>query len=74
METAFVTGANRGIGFELVKQLIQNGYYVHATFRKDMGGLESLDKSMIMLHRMDVRSDPEVERVFRNIRKNRPAN
>lgn len=33
METAFVTGANRGIGFELVKQLIQNGYFVHATFR-----------------------------------------
>lgn len=64
MDTAFVTGANRGIGFELAKQLIQNGYYVHATFRNEKGGLESLDQSMIMLHRMDVRSDPEVERVF----------
>lgn len=67
METAFVTGANRGIGFELVKQLIEIGYYVHATFRKDMGGLESLDQSMIMLHRMDVRSDQEVETVFSEI-------
>ena len=67
MITAFVTGANRGIGFELVKQLIQNGYYVHATFRNDKGGLESLDQSMIMLHRMDVRSDQEVERLFSEI-------
>lgn len=67
MEIAFVTGANRGIGFELAKQLIKNGYFVHATFRNNKGGLESLDQSMIMLHRMDVRSDSEVERVFSEI-------
>lgn len=62
-----MTGANRGIGFELVKQLIEIGYYVHATFRNGKGALESLDQSMIKLHRMDVRSDSEVERVFSEI-------
>ncbi len=34
MKQALVTGANRGIGLELCKQLKQKGYHVWAVCRK----------------------------------------
>ncbi|MEM7604864.1 MAG: SDR family oxidoreductase [Myxococcota bacterium] len=41
--TILVVGANRGIGFELAKQLSAAGHHVHATYRTTPGELETLD-------------------------------
>ena len=42
-----VIGANRGIGFELAKQLTKKGREVIATYRQDAGDLSSLDVQTI---------------------------
>ena len=42
MRTALVTGANRGIGLALTKELLHRGYTVHATHRRDIGGLATI--------------------------------
>ena len=55
-----VTGANRGIGLELVRQLLDRGYNVHATYRQSKGGLDSLSHPNLVLHQMDVRSSDDV--------------
>jgi len=39
-----VTGANKGIGFEICKQLASNGITVIVTARDEKRGLEALDK------------------------------
>ena len=67
MPVAFVTGANRGIGLELVRQLLQQNYTVHATYRKSMGGLEGLDHPNVHCHRMDVRNVTEVNAALESI-------
>ena len=43
MKTALITGANRGIGFELTKQLQKKGYQVIAACRKSSQELEALN-------------------------------
>ena len=55
MKTAVVTGANRGIGLELAKQLLESGYKVHATYRNDSGGLSEIDSELLSIHQLDVR-------------------
>jgi NAD(P)-dependent dehydrogenase (short-subunit alcohol dehydrogenase family) len=67
MKTAIVTGANRGIGLELTKQLLDKGYYVHATFRSDKGGLEEIDSTNLRTHQMDVRDKTQVSNVIQSI-------
>ncbi|OJX48873.1 MAG: short-chain dehydrogenase [Flavobacterium sp. 38-13] len=44
MKTAFITGANKGIGFETARQLLQQGYRVLIGSRDRKRGIEALEK------------------------------
>ena len=63
MPQALVTGANRGIGLELTRQLLESGYSVHATYRKTEGGLTELAHPLLHLYQLDVRSDEAIAAV-----------
>ena len=41
---ALVTGANKSIGFEVARQLLQKGYYVYLGSRKLENGIEAVEK------------------------------
>ncbi|MEC8632438.1 MAG: SDR family oxidoreductase [Candidatus Thermoplasmatota archaeon] len=55
MPVAVVTGANRGLGFEMVRQLLQRDFTVHATYRTSPGLLSTLGDERLHLHQVDVR-------------------
>lgn len=44
MKKAFITGANKGIGFETAKQLLQQGIYVYIGSRNLENGLQAVEK------------------------------
>jgi NAD(P)-dependent dehydrogenase (short-subunit alcohol dehydrogenase family) len=44
MKTAFVTGANRSIGFETARQLAQQGYFVYLGSRDSLKGNEAVNQ------------------------------
>lgn len=44
MKAAFITGANKGIGFETARQLLQQGYRVFIGSRDRKRGIEALEK------------------------------
>lgn len=44
MKSAFITGANKGIGFETAKQLLQKGFYVYIGSRNLENGLQAVEK------------------------------
>jgi NAD(P)-dependent dehydrogenase (short-subunit alcohol dehydrogenase family) len=44
MKTALVTGANKSIGFETVKQLLKQGYYVYLGCRDREKGLQAVSQ------------------------------
>ena len=44
MKTALITGANRSIGFEAARQLLQQGYYVYLGSRDLHNGQQAADK------------------------------
>ena len=44
MKTALITGANRGIGLETARQLLENGYHVYLGSRELNNGLEAVKK------------------------------
>ena len=48
MPTAMVTGANRGIGLETVRQLLDRDYEVHATYRQEKGGLADISNPRLV--------------------------
>ena len=56
MPVAVVTGANRGLGFEMVRQLLQRDYTVHATYRTSPGLLSTLGDERLQQHQVDVRN------------------
>jgi len=53
MPTLFVAGANRGIGLELAKQYLSEGWKVHATYRTPGSELEQL-RGDLHLHQLDL--------------------
>ncbi|XP_017647030.1 (+)-neomenthol dehydrogenase-like [Gossypium arboreum] len=62
---AVVTGANKGVGFEICKQLAQNGIMVVLTARDEKRGLEALESlkrsglsDYLVFHQLDI-TDPE---------------
>ena len=67
MKSALVTGANRGIGLELTRQLLESGFNVHATFRTDEGGLAAINDPNLSIHKMDVRDKDGIKRVIDSI-------
>ena len=67
MPTALVTGANRGIGLELVRQLLGRGYEVHATYRTSKDGLEGLACSQLHEHQLDVRNEEAAKAMMASI-------
>ena len=44
MKTALITGANKGIGFETARQLLQNGCYVFLASRDPQKGLQAVER------------------------------
>ncbi|GAA0153837.1 dehydrogenase [Lithospermum erythrorhizon] len=62
MRYAVVTGANKGIGFGICKQLISNGITVVLTARNEKRGVEAMQKlkecgitnDLVVFHQLDV--------------------
>lgn len=44
MKTVFITGANKGIGFETAKQMAKLGYFVYLGSRDKLKGLDAINK------------------------------
>lgn len=67
MKTAFITGANKGIGFETARQLLENGFYVFLGSRNPENGkkaveqLKSENLSKVELIQIDVTNDQSVQ-------------
>ena len=65
MSTILVTGANRGIGLEFVKQYLKKGDSVIATYREEESSKElinlSQNKSNLEILKLDVASDASME-------------
>ena len=57
-----ITGANRGIGLELVRQYVDAGYQVIAACRRNSPELELLvERKSLTVHRLDLTSDDAIE-------------
>ena len=68
MRTVFITGANRGIGLEFVKQYVAEGAIVHACCRRPGGAaelkaLEKLNRASLHVHALDVTRTEAVQRL-----------
>jgi NAD(P)-dependent dehydrogenase (short-subunit alcohol dehydrogenase family) len=67
MRTALVTGANKSIGFEVTKQLAQNGIYVYLGSRNLENGMEAVNKlkaegiNNVEAIQLDITSDESVK-------------
>lgn len=69
MATVLITGANRGIGLELCRQLAQRGDEVLATCRRSSADLESLD--VTVYEDVDVTEDAALARLARSLGRQR---
>jgi NAD(P)-dependent dehydrogenase (short-subunit alcohol dehydrogenase family) len=64
---ALVTGANRGIGREVVRQLIEHGFRTILTARDEEQGRAAADELGADFGRLDVADDASVERCFQTV-------
>lgn len=67
MKIAIVTGANRGLGFETTRQLLDAGYAVHATYRSNRGGLQGVHHQNLTVHKTDVCSVEDVANLMKSV-------
>ena len=44
MKNVLITGANKGIGFEVAKQMAQLGYYVYLGSRDEQNGIAAVNR------------------------------
>lgn len=75
MKTALVTGANKGIGFEIVRQLLGLGYNVFLSSRNKEKGILAVEKlsdfnDKIHFLQMDVSSEESIISAAKQLRKN----
>lgn len=68
MRTVFITGANRGLGLEFVKQYIAAGDVVHACCRRPGGAaelkaLEKIHRTLLHVHALDVTRTEAIQRL-----------
>ncbi|QES88344.1 SDR family oxidoreductase [Rhizosphaericola mali] len=74
MKKVFITGANKGIGFETAKQLLQKGYYVYLGSRnveageKAVADLKSQGLNNVECIQIDVADEQSVLNAMKNIR------
>jgi NAD(P)-dependent dehydrogenase (short-subunit alcohol dehydrogenase family) len=67
---ALVTGANRGIGLEVCRQLVDVGYRVVLTSRDEKKGRDALTRlnhELISYHPLDVTDDESMRRLRRHV-------
>jgi NAD(P)-dependent dehydrogenase (short-subunit alcohol dehydrogenase family) len=64
---ALVTGANRGIGREVVRQLLEQGFRAILTARDEQLGRAAADEIGAEFVRLDVADDASVDRCFRTV-------
>ncbi len=68
MRTVFITGANRGLGLEFVRQYVAQGDVVHACCRRPGGAaelkaLEKANRAILHVHALDVTRTEAVQRL-----------
>jgi NAD(P)-dependent dehydrogenase (short-subunit alcohol dehydrogenase family) len=68
MKTVFITGANRGLGLEFVRQYVAQGDVVHACCRRPGGAaelkaLEKANRATLHVHALDVTRTEAVQRL-----------
>ncbi len=68
MPTVLITGANRGIGLELVRQYLQQGSAVIAVSRNESDELKALGESnLLQSHQLDLVDDPALTRLAQEL-------
>ncbi|NCD68926.1 SDR family oxidoreductase [Mucilaginibacter agri] len=73
MKKVLITGANKSIGFEATRQLLQQGYYVYLGSRDLQKGTEAVDKlkaeglSNVEVLQIDVSNDASVDAAFKEL-------
>src|ERR1700730_5865792 len=63
-KTVLVTGANKGIGYEIVRQLLAKGHRVFLTARNSAAGQKAVDglSGDVQFLQMDVTDDTSIEK------------
>lgn len=73
METVLITGANKGIGFQVAKQLAEKGYFVYIGSRNKENGEKAIEKfkadgiSNVELIEIDITNNQSIENARRTI-------